>query len=262
MINLRENQMAEESKHEDPTAKWPEEVKQAYEHMKVPSLYDCFLANEKMSVELRKQNRDVKTAVEGMQKIATVLDSIMEMISEEWDELDEEDEEGDEEGGTAESPRRENGRIEDYENLTEFEIQLLADKQLYLEQTHATLTETMDSIFELTLFAQQMSQQLLSTLPEKEGFLRQEPSWRPLIEEIINSFIAHLDHHRNRFQARLEEMLIYVLQPKPGEKFDKVKHLKLEEVSGGETDTIAQVIRVGYLYDRDVLRQAEVIVFN
>lgn len=253
--------MAEQQPQEDPTNKWPEEIKQAYEQMKIPSLYDCVLANEKMSVELRKQNRDVKAAVEGMQKIATVLDNIMEMISEEWDELDEEGEVIVEDI-PSELSAGPNGIVEDYDNLTELEVQLLADKQLYMEQTNGTLMETMDSIFELTLFARQMSQQLFATLPEKEGFLRQQPSWRPMAEEIVNSFISHLDHHRNRFQARLADMQIHVLEPQPGEKFDKARHLKLEEVSGGETDTIAQVIKVGYLYDKSVLRQAEVIVFN
>lgn len=249
--------MAEEQKQEDPISKWPEEIKKAYEHMKIPSLYDCLLVNEKMSVELRKQNRDVKLAVEGMQKIATVLDSIMAMISEEWEEIEEEEEENEETGSADES-----GLIEDYDNLSDLEVQLMADKQLFIEQANAMLIETMDSIFELTNFARQMSQQLFTAIPEKEGILRQKPGWRPLAEEIVNSYINHLDHHRNRFQARLEDFRIFVIQPMPGEKFNKVMHLKLEEVSGGEKDVVAQVIRVGYLYDNEVLRQAEVIVFN
>ncbi len=254
--------MTEEQNQEDPASKWPEEIKNAYEQMKIPSLYDCVLANEKISVELRKQNRDIKLSVEGMQKIATVLDNVMGMISEEWDELDEEEEDESERGENSPEVSGEDGLIQDYDNLSDLEVQLLTDKHLYIEQTNTLLIETMDSVFELTSFARQMSQQLFATFPEKEGILRQQPSWRPLAQEIVNSFISHLDHHRNRFQARLEEVHIFVEQPQPGEHFNKVKHLKLEEVSGGEKDLIAQVIRVGYLYDEEVLRQAEVIVFN
>jgi molecular chaperone GrpE (heat shock protein) len=256
--------MADEIEPNDPSENWPEEVKKAYQHLEVPSLYDCVLANEKMSLEVRKQNREVKNAVEGMQKIATVLDQLMEIISEEWVEADDEDSDQftrpERRNNIIEVPAHES--IEGYENLSELEIQLLTDKQMFQDQTHAILIETMDSIYDLTSLSQQMNQQLFSVLPDKIGLFRQSPSWHPLAEEIVQSYITHVNHHKNRLQARLEDMHIFVIEPRPGDLFDKTLHINLEEVSGGETGVIAHVIRLGYRHEKDVLRQAEVSVFN
>lgn len=245
----------------DPSKEWPEEVKQAYAQLKIPSLYDSLLANEKMSLEIRKQNREIRGAIEGMQKIATVLDRLMEVISEEWEEVEEEEvEEGGEGRATfIEVPELEG--IENYEQLSDREVQLLTDRQLLQDQSHSILIEMMDSTYELSSSAQEMKAKLFAILPEKEGLLRQKPKWYHPAEEVVQSYLSHLNHHKNRFQAYLEEMQIFTIDPKPGDRFDKKVQISLEEIPGGEPGSIAQVIRAGYLYKDILIRPAEVVIF-
>jgi hypothetical protein len=43
------------------------------------SLYDVLLANEKLSLEMRRQDRELKAVVEGIQGISAQLNSLLEI---------------------------------------------------------------------------------------------------------------------------------------------------------------------------------------
>jgi molecular chaperone GrpE (heat shock protein) len=244
--------MPEDPIKDDLSSQWPKEVRQAYESLKIPSLYDCVLANEKLSWEIRKQNRDVKMMAENMGKIVVQFDSLLTTISEEWEEYEDEEGETTLQAFTGE-PR---------EELTDLEYDLLSDRQAYLKkQSQDILIEIADSIFDLSHASKQTSHQLLSLLPKKEGLFPHLPNWHPLAEDLIQSLLEHINHVRYRLLGRLEEMRIHLIDPHPGESFDSEKHQVLEQVAGGEKGTIAQTIRVGYIQDNEVLRLAAVLLF-
>lgn len=248
--------MPDNQSKNDPTAEWPEEVRQAYEHLKVPSLHDVLLANEKLSLEMRRQDRELKAVVEGMQGISSQLNALLEIASEEWEEY---------EGGEEEDIQVGQPIFIEYpqEDLTDLEVELLKDKQAALEkQAQDVLIETHDAMLELSRMVKQMTQQLMTLLPKKVGVIPREPSWYPATEALVQGLVEVIERSRYQLLARLEEVHIEIIDPKQGDAVDESQHHVLEHISGEKTGTIAHVIRVGYRQENRLLRPAEVTVYQ
>jgi molecular chaperone GrpE (heat shock protein) len=239
--------MQKDPLHDDPSSQWPEEVKKAYEHLEVPSLYDFIVANEKLSLELRKQGKDIKTATEELNTISSKIGSILKILDEDLEIYEVDDEEFDEEDTEAE--------------LTDLEMELLDKEQ---EETklsvRSILMETTDALVELSKTTKQLTQQLKNLLskPDKTS----NSDWRALSDNVIQSVVDNVDDVRYKIRVKLEEWGIQMIEPQPGESFNSQKHRALEHVSGGQSGTIARVIRVGYTQGNTVLRSAEVIVYD
>lgn len=58
--------------HPDPFSQWPEELIQSYKDLPLPTLYDFALSGEKISLEIKKQNKEIKTLSNNIEK--TLLD--------------------------------------------------------------------------------------------------------------------------------------------------------------------------------------------
>ncbi|WP_068468173.1 nucleotide exchange factor GrpE [Candidatus Protochlamydia phocaeensis] len=245
--------MTDESSKNDPSSNWPKDVREAYESLKLPSLYDCVLENERLSLELRKQGRDIKIMAENMGKMVSQFDSLLMAISEEWEEYEEEPE------GALPAIA---SLSEKEGELTDLEIELLNDRQAYLEkQSQEAFIEIADAIFDLSQYSKQMSHQVLNVLPKKEGLLAHLPYWHPLVENLIGLWQGQVNHLRYKMLARLENMHIYLIDPQSGEEFNEDEHQALERIAGGQMGKIAQTIRVGYRHGNKILRQAAVAIF-
>ena len=246
--------MAETPSKNDPSADWPEEIKQAYEHLKIPSLYDSLLANERLSLEIRRQDRELKAIVEGIHGLSTQFNTFIGIVEEEWEVYGEEDDLQTQQNGFEESSQGE---------LTDLEVELLQENQVYQEKkAHVILMETYDDIRDLARMTRQMTHQLLSLLPTKEGFIPHVPPWHPLAEAMLQSIVDRIEQSRYQLLARLEGVLIEIVDPHSGEEFNESLHHVLDHISGGKPGTIAQVVRVGYRQGQDVLRLAEVTIYS
>jgi len=247
--------MSETHSKNDPTADWPEEVKQAYEHLKIPSLYDAVVANEKLSLEFRRQDRELKAIVEGMQLLSSQVNSVLKILEEEWEEYESDG------GGLVNSPP-------DFENatgqeLTDLEIELLQENEVFLEeQSRSMLMDTHDDMRDLSRSARQAIYQILALLPKKEGLIPHLPSWHPVIEGILQSIVESIEKTRYQLLTRLEEMHIEMVDPQPGESVNKALHRIVDRLPGGKPGTIAHVIRLGYQQNQNVLRLADVTVYQ
>ncbi len=239
---------------QDPQSHWPKEVKQAYETLKVPTIYETVLANEKLSLEIRRQNRELKTLEGHLQKIHEQLASIIHLVSEEWVEVEDEDEE---EGTGAEktSPFHELeidqdgfGTLE--EGLAELEAELIEK-----EQVTQTLIETYDIMKDLARMAKQMARQLDTILPARQ-------SSSPMIEEIMKTLSEIIEQSRYRLLGRLKEVDIEIIDPRPGETFNESIHHAIEHERGGKSGTVARVVRAGYQQRGELLRLADVTLYT
>ncbi len=238
----------------NPSANWPEEVKQAYEHLKIPSLYDAVLANEKLSLEIRRQDRDLKTIIEGIQQLSYQFNLLIKIVEDEWEEYEEE-----------EDLHADHNRFPEVseEQLTDLEVELLQESQSQQErQTQSILMETHDNMRDLSSTVKQMTHQLLALLPKTEGLIPHPPTWHPIAEEILQSVVQGIERSRYQLLARLEEMHIEIIDPQPGEKFNELLHHILDHVPGGEIGTIAHVVRVGYRQQQHMLRLADVTIYH
>lgn len=247
--------MKENPSKNDPSANWPEEVKQAYEHLKIPSLYDAVLANEKLSLEIRRQDRELKTILEGIQLLSSQFNALIKIVEEEWEEY-----EGEEEALQT----HQNGFNESSsDELTDLEVELLQESQSYQEkQVQSILMETHDHMRDLSRMVRQMTHQLLTILPKKEGLIPHSPAWHSAVEEIIQNIVEEIDRGRYQFIARLQELQIQVVDPQPGEKFNGSLHHAIDYLSGGKSGTVANVVRVGFRQLDQVLRLAEVSLYH
>ena len=249
--------MAEFSSKNDPSAEWPEEIKQAYRHLKIPSLYDAVLANEKLSLEIRRQDRDLKTILTEVQQLSTQFNALIKIVEEEWEEYEEEEEESILQGhqnGFKETAQKE---------LTDLEVELLQETQNYQEkQVQSILMETHDNLRDLANMVRQMTHQLLALLPKKEGIIPHPPTWHPIAEEILQTMVQGIERSRYQLLSRLEELQIEIVDPQPGEVFNQSLHHALDHISGGESGTIAHVVRVGYKQRQQMLRLADVTIYN
>ena len=247
--------MTEAFSKNDPSENWSEDIKQAYEHLKIPSLYDAVLANEKLSLEIRRQDRDLKAILEGIGSLSNQFNLLVKIIDEEWEEYEQD------ENFSSIQP---DGFINVPQNeLTDLEIQLLNESQINHEKhSQMILMETHDNLRDLTLTIKQKTNQLISLFPKKEGLIPHVPVWYPIAEELIQNIVEGIDRCRYQFLARLEEMQIETLEPQLGEVYDNSLHHMLVRVSGGIPGTIAQVVRVGYRQNQNILRLAEVTVYQ
>jgi len=242
----------------DPSASWPEEVKKAYEQLKVPTLYDFILTNEKLGLEIRKQNRDVKSVEEEVQKISAQMNSIIELLSEEWELLEEGEGTPSEEGEFLEVT----GETEPPLDLTDLEIKLLTEKQDEVQRKMTSaLIETTDQMTALAKGMERFTKQLMDLLPKKEGLLARAPAWRRKVDELVQPFAHQIELVRHQLIERLESIDIHLIIPQPGDPFVSQKHRVLEKVAGGPSGTIARLVRPGYLHENQILRLAEVVVY-
>lgn len=247
--------MTEIPSKNDPSADWPEEIKQAYEHLKIPSLYDAVLANEKLSLEIRRQDRELKNIVEGIQFLTTQFNSLIKIVEEEWEEYEED-------GDSLEAPQNRFGESSRGE-LNDLEVQLIQENQFYSQnQSKAILMETYDDMRDLSRMVRQATQQLLALLPKKEGLIPHPPTWYPIVEGILQSIVEGIERSRYQLLARLEDMHIEMVDPKLGDAFNETLHHALEYVVGGKSGTIARVVRVGYRQGHEILRLAEVTIYS
>ena len=198
---------------------WPEETREAYAQLKLPSLYDMVLSNEKLAVEIRRQNRD--------------LQNLRECIENKHEEA-----------------------IEVMQNEQERCVQ---EK---LQHTEEWMISLMDSLQKLVLATQQTKEELLAILPKKEGWLGRRPEWREKAERITDSFYKGTEMIYEKLLLNLKKMGIELIYPEKGEPFCPTLHHAIEQSSGGISGTIAEVFRVGYQRDDEVLRYAEVCVFK
>lgn len=248
--------MADTPIKNDPSAEWPEEVKQAYDHLKVPSLYDAIIANEKLSLEIRRQDRELKTIAEGMQQLTMQMGELLKIIEEEEDE-DEEEEEillVSSENGIKDRHGRE---------LTQLEMELLEENQLFLQkQSQILLIETHDDIRDLWRIAKQCVQQVMLIMPKTEGIIPHEPVWHSVAEQMLQGILESVEKSRYQLLSRLEQVEIKLIEPQQGETVNPALHYIVDHIPGGKGGTIAKVVRVGYKQDQEVLRLAEVTVYH
>lgn len=239
-----------------PDPQWPEEIKKAYESLKVPSLYDSLLANEKLTLEIHKQNREIKELADKIQDLSGKLQSALNILKEV--EVEDYDEEGEllEERETPSSahliPFPEDYSEEDTNFFSEMD-----DLQKALD----ILLDTNDLIVELSKKTKQTTQQLMETLPKKEGLFKQIPPWNKFAENLTYHLSHDLDTARYALANYLEEMDIHSIDPQPGDLYASDKHHVLEKIAGGQPGTVALLVKKGYEQSNEVLRLAEVVIY-
>jgi hypothetical protein len=235
---------------DDPCEEWPDEVKRAYESLKIPSVYDAVLANEKLSLEIHRQNRSLKEVLGAVQAMSIGINTMMQVILE------------DERAGQGEvynhpaTPGEADWR--DWRGQEEFDYdrESVYEVDDFFSSVDQIMIEAADVLIDLAKTTKTLTQELSEVLPQGKG------EFAPIIKKLTWSLTENLDTARYRFIARLQELEIDLIDPSVGEAVILEKHHVVDKIPGGEPGTIAKIIRNGYQQNEAILRRAEVIIYR
>lgn len=234
-----------------PNKDWPDEVKKAYEHLEIPSLYDAVLANEKLSNEIRRLNREIKNLTDIISHQNIQMKEVMGVL---LGAAQVGEEEEIEESGIP--SLEENQPIE--EGLGEYELALFDERQeRVLRDVRNALFETVDAVIDLS---QNASRTLSPLKKSAEGIFVSKAAHEG--SEVAELMVDQINAILYRVKAQLDELNISLIEPKEGDVFIPQKHRPIERVVGGKKGTVSQLIRVGYIQDNIVLRPADVILYG
>ncbi len=131
-----------------------------------------------------------------------------------------------------------------------------------LREIEKVIITLMDSIFQLSSSSKKAKQSLLSILPAKEGWRRRSPTWRNHAERILDSYDDGVNMIQEKLQFFFDELSITPIFPKKGDPFSPQLHCAVEQCSGGKPGVIAEVYRIGYLRNGQLIRYADVKTYS
>jgi hypothetical protein len=218
---------------------WPEWLLESYGKLSLPSLYDYLLNQEKLAAEIRKQNKELRVhseALKSMQNsVGEVLDQLKEVVVYQHN---------------LETTSRESDEQREESDPS-------------VKQMQQTLIGMMDALFNLLEATAHSNETLLTIIPEWTGFWKKsKPSWRIQSEQILKGHYSGIELIRDKLLSALMDSDISVIIPQIGTLFDPNLQRAVEQVSGGESRRIAKVIRYGYQRREDILRYADVAVYQ
>lgn len=256
------------------TDKWTTELLQKYGELRLPSLYDFILSQEKLAMEIRKQNKEIRSFSKSMDELKTdswnvrgtvadVYDKVSEIknfcdvIQESIDSDKELDNELDEDSELfSEDDEDEDDDIDGW-----FGEDLIEQQQLE-EDSVEVLIHSMDTMLMLLNATEDFSNNLMTIVPSSNGMLFwQRSAWRTHFEEVVHGYHSGMKATRDKLLSLLADKKIELIHPAAGSSFDPQSHRAVEKVPGGRSQCIARVIRYGYRRNGEVLRFADVSVF-
>lgn len=262
----------------DGAENWPTELLQKYGELQLPSLYDFILSQEKLAMEIRKQNKEIRSFSKSMDELKTdswnvrstvadvcdkvteiknFCDAIQESIEDNdlENELDEDsdlfsEDDNDEEDG------------DDTDDIDGWLEEDLIEQQQLEEDSVQVLIHSMDTMLMLLNAAEDFSGNLMAIVPSSNGLLFwQRSAWRTHFEEVVHGYHSGMKAARDKLLSLLADKKIELINPLIGSFFDPQSHRAVEKVPGGRFQCIAKVIRYGYRRHGEVLRFADVSVF-
>ncbi len=241
-----------ESALNERESNWPDWMLERYGSLSLPSLYDFVLSQEKLAVEIRKQNRELRVHSESIEELSTKFDTLLDSLEQETtvdpeEDFEEEDEPVD---------------LDDLEDDLEDEP-LSSMDSIRSREVETLLMHSMDALFNMLNGLNKSKVKILAILPEKEGFLGlRKPQWRAVLEDILDGYVSGVEVVRQKLTSQLADLQIELLCPLAGDPFDPIHHRAVETEKGEKSGCIAQVIRYGYKRQDCIIRFADVSVYR
>lgn len=199
--------------------KWPEGLLEEYGRLSLPSLYDFILSQEKLAIEIRKQNKE-------LMRFSEILGDLNQEIKETLEERFEE----------------------------------ISEPQSIRTNDAAFLMEVMDLFYSLSQATETTTLHILKIVPNRCFF--RTPPWRTSLEGILKGYGSGIEIVRNKILGMLADAGISVIFPEQNEAFDPQVHRAVGKISGGERCTIATIVRYGYRTNDQILRYADVTIYE
>lgn len=210
---------------------WPVALMEAYEKLNLPSFYDFVLANEKLSVEVKKQNKDLKS-----------LYGIVQKLQEEFSLLQ-----------NQEDFEKENG-AKGYEDLL---------KETYEAKKKEDQTVIIQTVDSMKLFVEALNKtvrEISEHLQPKKFFFFKKLYHKEIKEKLTTIQDGAALSYKKLFSA-LTDLGLEQILPQQGDPFSPSLHRAIDTAKGGVRGTICETIRSGYKSKENILRYADVIIY-
>lgn len=219
----------------DQQEEWSEELLESYGKLSLPSLYDYLLSQEKLAAEIRRQNKELRANSSVLNSLQDNMGEVLEQLQEVINAQE----------NLKTAPRREN------------------EIDSSVKQMQQVLIGMMDALFNLFEASNHFNQTLLHTIPELTGFWKKsKPQWRTQTEQILASYYLGIELIRDKALSALVDSGISVIIPLIGTPFNPNVQRAVEQVGGGKSRCIAKLIRYGYQRRDEIIRYADVVVYQ
>lgn len=208
--------------HNNPFMGWPDELLQSYKDLPLPTLYDFAVSGEKLSLEIRKQNKEIKHLSETADRLVKQVES-QESV------------------------------------LVRFKIQPEIDKKIYqraLMRAFDSLIMLKEQVFKS---AAQVPPALTF---KKGKFKKKQSEQSFKVENTLNVLLEGLDLIENKFLSSLADVDLLPFAPEKGAIFVPQEHRAVAQVEGEESGKIHKTIRIGYRSSGEIVRCADVAVYQ
>lgn len=196
-----------------------------FSNLSLPPLHDILLGSEKVAVQISKQNREISSLREIIQKMVNLSED----------------------------------NLEEKQTLL---IQELKEKEKKLSLLETHLISVIDSVFYMTNAVNETINYLKSSFSFSHENWGDKP--KPCtcqLHQVITSLTDGCLMIKQKMEAYLQALSIDLIYPKENEPFNPSKHRAIEQCKNGSPGTIAKVLRCGYEKKGIVLRFADVKIY-
>lgn len=202
-------------------AAWPEDLRKAWASLRLPSLHDLVVAQERLAAEIRRQNQELRRLAEARVPAAETV------VQDDWLRL-----------------------------LRPLEAQVRENRSAQSR----ILIAVADAVENQVRAMDEAAEETERLIPRTIGLLRRQPAWRTQVSRILEGQIAGASMVATKIADALDQLGIRPLCPPIGTPFDPAEMRAVGTVPGAEPNRIARVLRPGYRDRSDLIRPADVVI--
>lgn len=208
--------------YSNPFIGWSDELLKSYKDLPLPTLYDFAVSGEKLSLEIRKQNKEIKQlreTIEGLTKQITSQEEV----------------------------------------LLRFKLKPDADKKMYQRSLMQAFDSLLMLKEQVSKSAEEVPRALTF---KRGKFKKQQSEQTQKVENTLDSFLDGLDLIEDKFLSSLADLDLIPFAPEQGDTFVPQEHRAVVQVSGDLIGKIHKTIRIGYKSSEGIVRCADVAVYQ
>lgn len=250
---------------------WPEEVASLYGKLPVPSLYEFVLANEKFASEMRRHGKDLHKMAQAIFELKEIIQGLEQQLQMGIVEVSDTsmDETQDPElplspasPSEAEEDDGDNPVTRAYYPAWEVDMMRQASKieQRQWEETYVTMLEV---ILQTLSEQKELKDQSLSIVDS----VKTASTASHALFHLFNTHEQKVQMIKDQMLAHLKDLDIEPIIPEMGDLYDEDYHRVIESVASSKgvrhkKNTVARIVRIGYKRHGELVRQADVCVYE
>lgn len=246
---------------------WPEEVASIYGSLPMPSLHEFVLANEKFAAEMRRHGKDLHKMSHSIIELKEVVQTLeqhfnAEAIDFSQSSTSEESDDTDPLSSQTQHSENEEGGNSAYYPAWEVNMMRQATK---IEERQ--WEEVFIAMLEITLQTMNDQKELQNNVLEILEPVKNAKSARTATTHLFSLHQNKVQSIKDQMMANLKDIDIEPIIPEIDDLYDEDFHRVIESIGSEKgikhkKNTVARIIRIGYKRHGELVRQADVCVYE